>query len=65
MPANTVKVDRATVFGNPFSVGRSASVRMYTLWLEGKLPEGAVPGWAKTMGYENPRAYQIRHKPGF
>ena len=26
---------------------------------------GQGPGWAKTMGYENPRAYQIRHKPGF
>ena len=31
MPANTVKVDRATIFGNPFSVeqhGHSGSVRM-------------------------------------
>lgn len=25
---------------------------------------GQGPGWAKTMGYENPSAYQIRHKPG-
>jgi len=34
MPANTVKVDRATVFGNPFSVkqhGHSGSVRIYQL----------------------------------
>jgi len=26
---------------------------------------GQGPGWATTMGYENPRSYQIRHKPGF
>jgi hypothetical protein len=26
---------------------------------------GQGPGWAKTMGYESPRSYQIRHKPGF
>jgi hypothetical protein len=26
---------------------------------------GAGPGWAKTMGYENPRDYVIRHKSPF
>jgi hypothetical protein len=26
---------------------------------------GQGPGWAKTMGYENPPSFQIRHKPGF
>jgi hypothetical protein len=26
---------------------------------------GQGPGWASTMGYESPRSYQIRHKPGF
>lgn len=44
MPANTVKVDRTTVFGNPFPAeqhGRSGAVRMYELWLDGKLPAGA------------------------
>ena len=25
---------------------------------------GQGPGWAKGMGYENPRAYQVRHKSG-
>jgi hypothetical protein len=48
MPANTVKVDRTTVFGNPFSVerdGQSGSVRMYRLWLEWKLQKGAFPDW--------------------
>ena len=52
MPANTVKVDRTTIFGNPFSVeqhGHSGSVRMYQLWLEWKLPDGAFPDWAMAM----------------
>jgi hypothetical protein len=26
---------------------------------------GQGPGWATTMGYENPRNYQVRYKPGF
>ena len=26
---------------------------------------GGGPGWAKTMGYENPRSYVIRHKTPF
>ena len=46
------KVDRATVFGNPFSVeqhGHSSSVRMYQLWLKWKLPDGAFPDWAMAM----------------
>ena len=44
MPANTVKVDRTTMFGNPFSAeqhGRSGAVRMYELWLDWNLPQGA------------------------
>ena len=52
MPTNTVKVDRSTIFGNPFSVeqhGHSGSVRMYQLWLEWKLPDGAFPDWAMAM----------------
>jgi hypothetical protein len=46
MPPGTVKVDRTTVFGNPFPQqphGREASVRMYRLWLQGKLPVDSVP----------------------
>jgi hypothetical protein len=45
MPPNTVKVDRTTMFGNPFPAeqqGHSGSVRMYRLWIEGKLPKGAI-----------------------
>jgi hypothetical protein len=47
-----VKADRTTVFGNPISAerhGRSGSVRMYQLWLEWKLPNGAFPDWAMQM----------------
>ena len=52
MPPNTVKVDRTTLFGNPFSAeqhGRTGAVRMFQLWLEGKLPEGSFPDWAMHM----------------
>jgi hypothetical protein len=44
MPPNTVKVDRTTMFGNPFTVeqhGRRGALRMYELWLDWKLPPGA------------------------
>ena len=37
MPPNTVKVDRTTMLGNPFTVeqhGRRGAVRMYELWLD-------------------------------
>ena len=54
MPANTLKVDRTTIFGNLFPVerhGRSGSVRMYQLRLEWKLPEGAFPDRAMQMLY--------------
>lgn len=49
MPANTMKVDRTTIFGNPFSAEqhtRAGAVSMFRLWLNGKLPEGAFPDWA-------------------
>lgn len=26
---------------------------------------GQGPGWASSMGYENPRSFQKRHRPGF
>ena len=47
MPPGTVKVDRTTVFGNPFPLephGRSEAVRSYGLWIRGTLPAAAVPG---------------------
>ena len=39
MPANTVKVDRTTLFGNPFSVkeyGHDRAVTLHRAWLTGK-----------------------------
>jgi hypothetical protein len=38
MPANTKKVDRATIFGNPFPVekyGRAEAIALYRNWLTG------------------------------
>jgi len=38
MPANTVKVDRTTAFGNPFSAqkyGPDRAVALYRAWLSG------------------------------
>jgi hypothetical protein len=52
MPANTLKVDRTTLFGNPFSAeqhGRTGAMRMFELWLEWKLPPGVFPDWAMAM----------------
>src|SRR3979411_2918308 len=39
MPANTVKVDRTTLFGNPFSVkeyGHDRAVTLHRAWLTGE-----------------------------
>jgi hypothetical protein len=39
MPANTVKVDRTTLFGNPFSVkeyGHDRAVALHRAWLAGR-----------------------------
>ena len=44
MPANTVKVDRTTLFGNPFSatdLGRERAVSLYRAWITGP-PTGAT-----------------------
>ena len=40
MPANTVKVDRTTRFGNPFSIeryGRAKAVALHRAWITGEL----------------------------
>jgi hypothetical protein len=40
MPANTVKVDRSTMFGNPFPVevyGRACAIDRFRRWLTGHL----------------------------
>jgi hypothetical protein len=40
MPANTVKVDRSTMFGNPFPVevyGRAGAIDRFRSWLNGQM----------------------------
>ena len=52
MPANTVKVDRTTLFGNPRTAeqhGRSGAVRKFELWPDWKLPSGSFPDHAMAM----------------
>jgi hypothetical protein len=46
MPPNTVKVDRTTLFGNPFSVrdyGHDRAVVLHRAWLAGKIEGQDVP----------------------
>jgi hypothetical protein len=45
MPANTVKVDRTTPFGNPFAAkehGRERAVALYCAWIAGQPIRAAV-----------------------
>jgi len=47
MPANTVKVDRTTRFGNPFSIedyGRERAVALHHAWIRGDLVREHLPG---------------------
>ena len=51
MPANTVKVDRTSKFGNPFTAnryGREQAVALHRLWMTGEMTDeyimGAFPG---------------------
>jgi len=40
LPANTVKVDRTTRFGNPFSIedhGRERAVALHRIWITGEI----------------------------
>jgi uncharacterized protein DUF4326 len=46
MPPNTVKVDRTTLFGNPFSIaehGHDRAVELHGAWLTGSLEEESIP----------------------
>ena len=46
MPANTVKVDRTTRFGNPFSIedyGRERAVALHRAWLRSELGREHLP----------------------
>jgi hypothetical protein len=45
MPANTRKVDRATIFGNPFPIekyGRAEAMALYRDWLTGAMTNEAI-----------------------
>jgi hypothetical protein len=46
MPANTVKVDRTTQFGNPFSIkehGHDRAVALHRAWLTDRLAGHEIP----------------------
>jgi hypothetical protein len=46
MPANTVKVDRTTLFGNPFPLkdyGHDRAVVLHRAWLAGKIGDEGIP----------------------
>ena len=46
MPANTVKVDRTTRFGNPFSIegyGRERAVALHRAWITGEVGNPPIP----------------------
>jgi hypothetical protein len=46
MPANTVKVDRTTSFGNPFSIedyGHDQAVALHRAWIAGRLGDPHLP----------------------
>lgn len=52
MPANTVKVDRTTLFGNPFSIkdyGHDRAVALHRAWIEGHLRDRAIPAKSLEM----------------
>jgi len=46
MPPGTVKVDRATLFGNPFPIkeyGHDRAVQLHRAWLTGHLADPDIP----------------------
>src|SRR5581483_9436718 len=52
MPANTVKVDRTTLFGNPFSIkdyGHDKAVALHRAWIEGNLDDPAIPARTRRL----------------
>jgi hypothetical protein len=60
MPANTVKVDRATVFGNPFRVdiyGRAEAINLFRRWLTGQMSPREM------SQYSRPDRWAARHVP--
>jgi Domain of unknown function (DUF4326) len=52
MPANTVKVDRTTLFGNPFAIkdyGHDRAVALHRAWIEGDLHDPEIPSKSLEM----------------
>jgi Domain of unknown function (DUF4326) len=46
MPSGSVKVDRTTLFGNPFSIkeyGHDRAVELHRAWLTGTLTDEGIP----------------------
>jgi hypothetical protein len=46
MPPNTVKVDRTTLFGNPFSIkeyGHDRAVELHRAWMMNELKDPSIP----------------------
>ena len=51
MPANTVKVDRTTLFGNPFSIkdyGHDRAVALHRAWITGAAVDVAAGALQKS-----------------
>lgn len=45
MPANTIKVDRTTRFGNPFNAGdfgQDQAIQLHRLWITGELSDEEI-----------------------
>ena len=60
MPADTVKVDRSTPFGNPFSsedIERSEAVALFRAWLSGQL---TIDEMSKTLSCQTLRTLLAR-----
>src|SRR5688572_7672704 len=52
MPANTVKVDRTALFGNPFSVkdyGHDRAVALHRAWIRGRLRQTGISAARRQM----------------
>jgi ATP-dependent DNA helicase RecQ len=66
MPANCVKVDRTTLFGNPFSIkdwGHDKAVALHRAWITGKLDVPAIPAKTKKL-LERKRQEVLAALPG-
>lgn len=69
MPPNTRKVDRTTIFGNPFEAvryGTTDAVRSHRVWLTGVLTDeqiqGQYPGVAINTGWNCRSAERARRR---